>query len=60
MKGHHYLFIISEAAHLNASLLRKAHNKPGGADKSCFPAFQKASSKNLTRGFLKKNSVPAI
>ena len=60
MKGHHYLFIMSEAANLNATWLRKAHIKPGRADKTCFLAFQKPSSKNPTCGFLKKNGVPAI
>ena len=43
-----------DGANLNASWLRKAHNKPGGADKSCFPAFQTPNSKNLRAAFRRR------
>ena len=40
-----------EGANLNASWLRKAHNKPSSADKSCFPAFQSQILKTYARLF---------
>ena len=32
----------------------KAHNKPGSANKTCFPAFQKPNSKNLRAAFWRR------
>ena len=43
-----------DGANLNASWLRKGRNKPGGADKRCFPAFQNPNSKNLRAAFRRR------
>ena len=59
MAGHHYLFMSTKAANLNANVIRMAKNKREktlicleGMDKTRFPDFPKSHLMFRTTGFL--------